>query len=105
MWDNFVRKFHNREFGSQPPSLENPFVGQPWEHDLTTAWGLNLQAWRIPLWVSITKPYTNRRTISLNLQAWRIPLWGEDAVRTIVKRVRSLNLQAWRIPLWEIHSV
>ena len=38
---------------SQPPSLENPFVGcGQRDHRLPqAAEGLNLQAWRIPLWV------------------------------------------------------
>ena len=40
--------------GSQPPSLENPFVGQFAERifDARRAC-LNLQAWRIPLWVKV----------------------------------------------------
>ena len=44
--------FFNRERESQPPSLENPFVGDFLNHeDMTETVGLNLQAWRIPLWV------------------------------------------------------
>ena len=38
---------------SQPPSLENPFVGSG-SHavfKMVSIHGLNLQAWRIPLWV------------------------------------------------------
>ena len=37
---------------SQPPSLENPFVGELGMNWDASDWeGLNLQAWRIPLWV------------------------------------------------------
>ena len=37
---------------SQPPSLENPFVGLIAEIMEPKVVSLNLQAWRIPLWVS-----------------------------------------------------
>ena len=37
---------------------------------------LNLQAWRIPLWVYILFKFIPRY-LSLNLQAWRIPLWAK----------------------------
>ena len=36
---------------SQPPSLENPFVGRAGNGLASVHTGLNLQAWRIPLWV------------------------------------------------------
>ena len=44
---------------SQPPSLENPFVGEEGfqESGQYPLQGLNLQAWRIPLWARREKAY------------------------------------------------
>ena len=40
-----------RDTRSQPPSLENPFVGKfSFNKAVDDAMCLNLQAWRIPLW-------------------------------------------------------
>ena len=115
----------NVKMRSQPPSLENPFVGVYSIKNLISDARkcLNLQAWRIPLWVYLTinlKAYTcpvstskpgeslcglkNLRKIKytvmcLNLQAWRIPLWAAVTMNDH-EHVTSLNLQAWRIPLW-----
>ena len=75
---------------SQPPSLENPFVGRAEAEPLGEGRGLNLQAWRIPLWV--TSPLTLPRfmTTSLNLQAWRIPLWESD-ISSLFKQITLLS--------------
>ena len=76
LWENFAYVTKNSDKVSQPPSLENPFVGgspghyqkyyiyvstsKPGESlcgglsqpsDFVHPEGLNLQAWRIPLWV------------------------------------------------------
>ena len=62
---------------SQPPSLENPFVGHCRYHPTGAVLhgGLNLQAWRIPLWDAVLMRTEPLRLPRLNLQAWRIPLW------------------------------
>ena len=63
--------------GSQPPSLENPFVGELIlrNGNVFAMDGLNLQAWRIPLWERQELLLVIQSRDSLNLQAWRIPLW------------------------------
>ena len=38
---------------SQPPSLENPFVGSVCPNKINQFICLNLQAWRIPLWADL----------------------------------------------------
>ena len=45
--------------------------------------GLNLQAWRIPLWAKML-PIGKNGESSLNLQAWRIPLWA-DKIEALLK--------------------
>ena len=65
---------------SQPPSLENPFVGlYICQNNYSSCDGLNLQAWRIPLWVGFYE-CNGVEAVGLNLQAWRIPLWANEAI-------------------------
>ena len=91
---------------------------------LLAALGLNLQAWRIPLWDTWQRMHRKHRDFAcLNLQAWRIPLWAPLHIKMLQSHQVStskpgeslcgscsssssmashicLNLQAWRIPLW-----
>ena len=85
---------------SQPPSLENPFVGGDADaerlFDIYDC--LNLQAWRIPLWVKITV-VTNLDARLSQPPSLENPFVGVHDERW-KHGLPSLNLQAWRIPLW-----
>ena len=63
--------------------------------------GLNLQAWRIPLW-EIMKSMNNNLVLPVSTSKPGESLCG-FSTRTLVQWAEwtSLNLQAWRIPLWD----
>ena len=92
LWVFIVSRAVQETLPSQPPSLENPFVGGYWG-ELGMNWSAN---------VSTSKPgeslcgYTNRKLfndarVRLNLQAWRIPLWAHDLPRLYNKNAVSTS--------------
>ena len=112
---------------SQPPSLENPFVGTPTHQNATVPPSLNLQAWRIPLWVllfffvhgvthlsqppSLENPFVGdaiigvlRGALTSQPPSLENPFVGNQPQPETLRLILSLNLQAWRIPLWVEHN-
>ena len=110
---------------SQPPSLENPFVGVEMDLQMLRILRLNLQAWRIPLWVlgasgigktsqirwsqppslenpfvGNHRPWTKCGNLAVSTSKPGESLCGLHREKRQQMASYSLNLQAWRIPLW-----
>ena len=86
---------------SQPPSLENPFVGTN-----KTGSGMIPEKSQPP---SLENPFVGgrgnpclwRRNCGSQPPSLENPFVGTLCPVRYRKRVLSLNLQAWRIPLWD----
>ena len=77
--------------------LNNEIKRRKWD-------GLNLQAWRIPLWVYLMVMVSSSSFLVSTSKPGE-SLCGSSACSACGPYGSySLNLQAWRIPLWEILS-
>ena len=84
LWENFAYVTKNSDKVSQPPSLENPFVGFIASSKYAVIPKSQPPSLENPF-VGITNQIFSIYIYSLNLQAWRIPLWVDlrDIIRSI----------------------